>query len=168
MKAPNESDMKDLKGLRRYLVGRPRAVNVYHPQRPTNVIKAQTATTPTRRSTTGYTRSIGTHCVKHGSNLQSTVALSSEESEFYALTCGAALGLSLKSLMAGWGQKYDLIIVLSDSSAARSTAARRGLGKVRHVQTRYLWVQERMANNDLTVKSVNTKQNPLLTYAQNL
>ena len=114
----------------------------------------------TGRSTTGYTISIGTHCVKHGSNLQSTIALSSGESEFYALTRGAALGLSLKSLMADWGQKYDLV-VLSDSSAARGTAATRGrgLGKLRHVQNRYLWPQKRVANNDLTVKLVNTKQN---------
>ena len=58
-----------------------------------------------------------------------------------------ALGLSLKSLMADWGQKYDLI-VLSDSSAARGTAARRGLGKLRHVQNRYLWPQKRVATND--------------------
>ena len=64
-------------------------------------------------------------------------------------TRGAALGLGLKSLMADWGQKYDLI-VLTDSSAARGTAARRGLGKLRHVQARYFWVQERVANNDLT------------------
>ena len=163
MKAPNESDMKDLKRLGRYLVGRPRVVNVYHPQRPTNVIKIHADSDHagcllTRRSTTGYTICIETHCVKHGSNLQSTIALSSGESEFYVLTRGAALGLSLKSLMADWGQKYDLI-VLSDSSAARGTAARRGLGKLRHVQARYLWVQERVANNDLTVESVNTKQN---------
>ena len=89
---------------------------------------------------------------------QSTIALGSGESEFYALTRGAALGLSLKSLMADWGQKYDLI-VLTDSSAARGTAARRGLGKLRHAQARYFWVQERVANNDLTVKSLNTKQN---------
>ena len=98
MKAPNESDIKDLKRLGRYLVGRPRVVNVYRPQRPTNVIKVQADSHHagcllTRRSTTGYTISIGTHCVKHGSNLQSTIALSSGESEFYALTCGAALGL---------------------------------------------------------------------------
>ena len=157
--------MKDLKRLGRYLVGRPRVVNVYCPQRPTNVIKVHADSDHagcllTGRSTTGYTIyvSIGTHCVKHGSNLQSTIALSSGESEFYALTRGAALGLSLKSLTADWGQKYDLI-VLSDSSAARGTAARRGLGKLRHFQTRYLSVQDRVANNDLTVKSVNAKQN---------
>ena len=92
MKAPNESDMKDLKRVGRYLVGRPRVANVYHPQRPTNVIKVNADSDHagcllTRRSPTGYTISIGTHCVKHGSNLQSTIALSSGESEFYALTC---------------------------------------------------------------------------------
>ena len=166
MKAPNESDMKDLKRLGRYLVGRPNVVNVYHPQRPTNGIKVHAGSDHagsdeggcllTRRSTTGYTISIGTHCVKHGSNLQSTIAHSSEE--FYALTLGVALGPSLKSLMADLGQKYDLI-VLSDSSAARGTAARRGLCKLRHVQTRYRWMQERLAKNDLIVKSVSTKQN---------
>ena len=32
MKAPNESDVKDLKRLGRYLVGNPRVVNVYYPQ----------------------------------------------------------------------------------------------------------------------------------------
>ena len=163
MKAPNESDMQDLKRLGRYLAGRPRVVDVYHPQRPTNVIKVHADSDHagcllTRRSTTGYTISIGTHCVKHGLNLQSTMAVGSGECEFYALTRGAALGHSLKSLMADWGQKYDLI-VLSNSSAARGTAARRGLGKLRHVETRYLSVQDRVANNDLTVKSVNTKQN---------
>ena len=138
-------------------------VNVYHPQRPLNVIKvhadSEHAGCPlTRRCTTGYTISIETHCVKHGSNLQSTIALTSGESEFYALTRGAALGLSLKSLMADLGQKYDLI-VLSDSSTARATAARRDLGKPRHLHTRYFWVQECVGNNDVTVKSVNTRQN---------
>ena len=138
-------------------------VNVYHPQRPTNVIKVHADSDHagcllTRRSRTGYTISIGTHCVKHGLNLQSTIALSSGESEFYSLTRGAALGLSLKSLMAAWRQKYDLI-VLSDSSAARGTAARRRLGKLRHVQIPYLWMQERVASNDMTVRPVNTKKN---------
>ena len=39
VKAQNESDMKDLKRLERYLVGRLRVVNVYHPRRPTDMIK---------------------------------------------------------------------------------------------------------------------------------
>ena len=43
--------------------------------------------------------------------------------------------------------------------AARGTASRRGLGKLRHVQTRYLWIQERVAKNELKIIAVGTKQN---------
>ena len=132
MKGPNESDFKDLKRLGRYLVGRPRVVNVYERQRKQKVIKVQTDSDQagcllTQRSTTGYAVLIGRHSVKHGSNLQSTIALSSGESEHYALVKSTALGMSIQALMEDWGVKYDLQ-VYSDSSAARGTARRRGLG----------------------------------------
>jgi hypothetical protein len=131
-KGPNELDFKDLKRLGRYLVGRPRVVNVYERQRKQKVIKVQIDSDHagcllTRRPTTGYTLLIGRHCVKHGSNLQSTIALSSGESEHYALVKSTALGMSIQALMEDWGVKYDLQ-VYSDSSAARGTARRRGLG----------------------------------------
>ena len=32
-------------------------------------------------------------------------------------------------------------------------------GKLRHVQTRYLWIQERVAKNELKIIAVGTKQN---------
>ena len=61
------------------------------------------------------------HCAKHASDLQSTIALSSGESEYYAAVKAAALGLSRKALFADWGIEVS-ITVLSDSSAARGTA----------------------------------------------
>ena len=45
---------------------------------------------------------------------------------------------------------------LSDSSAARAFASRHGLGRQRHVQTRYLWLQERVAAAHLSVQKVKT------------
>ena len=36
------------------------------------------------------------------------------------------------------------VIVESDSTSAKSFASRKGLGKQRHVQTRYLWIQDRV------------------------
>ena len=101
---------------------------------------------------------MGQHCIKHGSNLQSTIALSSGESEFYALVRASAIGLSIKALMQDWGAERALEIY-SDSSAARGTASRRGLGKLRHVQTRYLWIQERVAENHLRICPIGTKNN---------
>ena len=38
-------------------------------------------------------------------------------------------------------------------------ASRRGLGKARHVQTRYLWIQERVQNRDVEVQAVGTDRN---------
>ena len=98
----------------------------------------------TRKSTSGIVCMAGRHCVKHASKLQSTIALSSGESEYYVAVKAAALGLSQKALLADWGIKVS-ITALSDSSAARGTASRSGLGKLRHVQTRFLWLQERAA-----------------------
>ena len=112
----------------------------------------------TRKSTTGFVVTTGRHCIKHGSNLPSTIALSSGESECYALVKAAAIGLSIQALMADGNEKYDLILY-SDSSAARGTASRRGSGKLRHVQTRYLWLQERVSENSLKIASVGTHHN---------
>ena len=49
--------------------------------------------------------------------------------------------------------------VESDSSAARSFSSRRGLGKQRHVQTRFLWVQERVALKHFSIGVVRTHDN---------
>ena len=163
MKAPNESDLKDLKRLARYLVGKPRVLNVDNPEKQSQVIKINCGSDHagcllTRKSTTGFVVTIGRHCVKHGSNLQSTIALSSGESGYYALVKAASIGLSTQALMADWNEKYDLVLY-SDSSAARGTASRRGLGKLRHVQTRYLRLQERVSDKSLKIVSVGTHHN---------
>ena len=36
--------------------------------------------------------------------------------------------------------------------------SRRGLGKQRHISTRYLWIQDRVARQDLTIQKVGTKE----------
>ena len=112
----------------------------------------------TRKSTTGYMVRFGHDIVKHGSNLQSTVALSSGESEYYALVKASKEGLGFQSLLLDWGLSLPLE-VSSDSSAARGHVQRRGLGKMRHIQTRYLWVQERVGEGHIKVTSVPGAKN---------
>ena len=113
----------------------------------------------TRRSTTGMVQMVGEHVVKHPSNLQGATGLNVSECEYYALTHGAAHGLGLKAYMADLG--FDMSLhIFSDSSAARAFASRRGLGRQRHVQTCYLWLQERVAASHLTIQQVKTTQNP--------
>ena len=101
---------------------------------------------------------LGSHCIKHSSNLQSTVSLSSGESEFYALVKAGCVGLGLKTMMSEWGLPLNLILY-SDSSAARGIVSRKGLGKTRHVQSRYLWIQEKVGSKELAVEAVGTDNN---------
>ena len=100
----------------------------------------------------------GKHCIKWSCGWQSTIALSLGEAEYYAGVKGAGVGLQLQSLLADWGISVKLIL-RADSNSAIGTASRRGLGKLRHVQTRYLWVQERVAQSALKLEKVNTKHN---------
>ena len=163
MKEPKECDMVCLKRFGRFLKGKPRVVLRFAPQR---MYKRQDVFSDsdhagclkTRKSTSGTVVMLGSHCVKASSGLQSTISLSSGESEYYGIVRASAIGLSIQSLMADWGYQIPLR-VHTDSSAALGTCSRRGLGKLRHVQTRYLWVQERVANGELEVVKVGTKEN---------
>jgi hypothetical protein len=163
MQAPNEANFQSLKRLGRYLQGRPRAVLRYGVQKMPDyldmVVDSDHAGCPiTRKSTTGFVANFGDHVVKTGSALQSTVSLNSGESEYYALVKGAAMGLAIQALLRDWGIEVK-VRISSDSSAARSFSNRRGLGKQRHVQTRFLWVQERVACKHISIVCIHTDVN---------
>ena len=113
----------------------------------------------TRRSTTGLIAMLGGHCVKHASLLQTQIGLSSGEAEFYALCRGAATGLGLLSYLSDLGIEA-VLRCHSDSSAARAVASRRELGKLRHVHTRFLWLQSQVAQKSLQLRCVHGPQNP--------
>lgn len=163
MKTPNESAYNDLKRLGRYLRGRPRLVYEYWPQRYQKQLivycdSDHAGCLITRRSTTGLITMHGSHCIKHSSNIQSTISLSSGESEFYAIVKAAGTGLSIQALLSDWGLTTSLVL-RSDSSAARGTTQRQGLGSTRHVETRYLWVQEKVQRKALELEKVSTSAN---------
>ena len=59
--------------------------------------------------------------------------------------------MGLQSLFADWNLKLQLLLH-TDSSSVKAVASRRGAGKsTRHVQTRMLWLQERVAAKHLRV-----------------
>ena len=76
--------------------------------------------------------------VKHWSRTQAARALSTAEAEYYAVVTGAAEGLGMQSLMADLGVTTQ-VRVWTHSNAVKAIASRRGLGKTRHVELRYLW-----------------------------
>ena len=66
--------------------------------------------------------------------------------------------MGLQAFLNDLGVTVD-VEVASDSSSAKSFASRQGLGKQRHVQTRYLWLQERVALKHLNVRKIKGTEN---------
>jgi len=94
-----------------------------------------------RKSTSGGVIRIGRHLLEAYSVTQAVNALSSGESEFYAMSSVMARGLLLKYFFEEIGQKLRLEVG-TDSTACRGMALRHGSGRVRHLDNKYLWVQE--------------------------
>ena len=112
-----------------------------------------------RRSTSGGIVAIGSHVLKSYSKQQRTVALSSAEAELHALVAASAETLGIIALMADMGLNVGGE-VLSDSTAALGIAQRQGIGKLRHVRTQALWVQEARSEGRLKYKKVLGSRNP--------
>ena len=93
-----------------------------------------------------------------GSNQQAAIGLNVGATEYYALVHGTVHGLGLQAYLEDWGLRLDLMIE-GDSASAKSFAHRQGLGKQRHVQTRYLWVQERIARKEFPKIKGDTDSN---------
>jgi hypothetical protein len=111
---------------------------------------------------------LGRHTVKNTSNLQSAIGLNVSEAEFYALCHGGAHGLAMQAYLQDLGLDVG-VVVQSDSSSAKAFTSRRGLGKQRHVQTRFLWIQERVAAGHLLIRKIKGEDNcsDILTKAVN-
>ena len=48
----------------------------------------------------------------------------------------------------------------SDSSAAKSLGSRRGTGRIRHLETRWLWLQLEVAKGNIKLEKVAGEDNP--------
>ena len=163
MQTPRECDMKRLMRLGRYIKGHPRVIQLFERQRMPNMITCygdsdHAGDVETRRSTVGQVIMLGTHCVKHCCNLLSQIGLSSAENEYYAICGTSATGMGLQALLHDWNISMELK-VLTDSSSAKSFASRRGLGRMKHIQTRFLWIQERLALKHFVLNKVGTLLN---------
>ena len=101
----------------------------------------------------------GSHCTKSWASTQATIALSSGEAEYYGLVKASSVGPGIKSMQHDMGINVGLH-VYTDAEAARGIATRRGLGRTRHIEVHYLWVQERVANKDICLHRVKGQSNP--------
>eukprot|EP00971_Amphidinium_carterae_P289775 5754136-Amphidinium_carterae.2 len=83
-----------------------------------------------------------------------TLALSSGEAEWYGCCAGAAELLYAQQLLHDVGIHVDTPQLYTDATVAKSLAARQGLGRIRHLEVRYLWLQDLPEQKKMTVLKV--------------
>ena len=69
---------------------------------------------------------------------------------------GAVIGL--KNLCRDMGR--DLAAMAGDASAASGIGARRGVGKIRPLETRTLWLQKHVTEKEILLKLKKGSENP--------
>eukprot|EP00435_Cladocopium_sp_Y103_P039764 s3333_g10.t1 len=156
--------MMRLRRLVRYLAKYPSEVWLYELQDAPSDIVVYTdsdwaADKNTRRSMSAYAEKFGVHLIETSCARQTVVALSSGEAEFYSLTRGGAAGLMSKQIWAGLGYGNLDLILDTDSTAAKGIASRVGVGKLKHLDIKELWLQDHVRSGKLRIRKVDTDVN---------
>ena len=157
MASPKRAHSEELKRLVRYLLKYP--IGFLRFRRQPKDVATLTVYTDSdwagdalrRRSTTGLAILRGSHLLRHASALQTTIGSSSAEDEYYAVTRGASCALGLKAFFADIEMQVG-VVMKCDSSAAAAVATRKGLGRLRHLHTRYLWLQDRIERKEIRLE----------------
>ena len=163
MSTPKEGDDLLIKWIIRYLQGKPRVAIHYGFQEPGQDIVVLTDSDwagclDTRRSTSGGVVRHGEHTISWWCKLQSGVALSSCEAELNSTLKGAIEGLNVQRLANAFND-WPSLELRTDASAARGVIMRQGVGKVRHLHVKQLWIQEAVAAGELIVVKVPRAEN---------
>ena len=164
MSCPREGDPEVLKRTVRYLKSHPECWLEYKMQDPPGTVDVTTDSDwagdkETRRSTSGILVQLGTHILTFSSKTQKIISLSSGEAELTAQVGGVSDGLGVRNLLEEMG---ILLTILSrcDSSAARGILQRTGVGKIRHLEVKHLWVQDLVKHKEVEVRWIPRAQNP--------
>ena len=152
---PREFDMIGLKRIMRYISGpenyklflemsKEERVAARTRQRTTVTATCDTdwaGCAETRRSTTCVCIDWGGFLITCFSRSQTALGLSSPEAEYYGIYSGGSELIYEMGVIRFFGFEVDGWI-LSDSSGALSLSQRQGVGHQRHIEARYLWIQD--------------------------
>eukprot|EP00435_Cladocopium_sp_Y103_P026822 s1787_g6.t1 len=93
------------------------------------------------------------------SRTQKSIALSSCESEYLASVGGGAEALFIAALWEFLTGKATEAHIVSDSSSCRAFAQRQGVGRLKHINVKYLWLQQKIKECALQMDGVPTALN---------
>lgn len=114
-----------------------------------------------RRSTTGYVFTLAKAPVCWRSTLQSTVALSTTEAEYMALTEAVKEAIWLQGLLGELGIRHKHIKVHCDSQSAIMLAKNQVYhARTKHIDVRYHFIREIIEEGGVVIQKIHTTENP--------
>ena len=116
----------------------------------------------------GYRKSVssGVICVQGNvvgtsARTQRTIALSSAEAELYASAGVLSDSFLLKNILCFLLELEKLPVHLyMDSSSGKQVWQRSGVGRIRHLSCRVLWVQQAVARGEVVLRHIRGEYNP--------
>ena len=134
----------------------------------------------TRQSTSGSLVTILKNNMHNNSKTQQIIATSSAEAELYAISSTIADAIHLKQLITeiennigvstfDFDKHQPNIVLFCDSSSATSLVQRVGINKrTKHIQLRFLWIQDLHQAGQLVLRRVSTENNPADAFTKTL
>ena len=111
----------------------------------------------TRRSMSAYAERLGAYLIETSCTRQTIVVLSNGEAEFYSMTRGGAAGLFSKHIWQGLGYKNLSLIMVRILIATKGIASRNGVGKLKHLDIKELWLQTKVRAAQLQIRKVGAE-----------
>ena len=177
LQSPTQQNEKQLKHVLRYLRGSLQYTTSLQPPKERVIEQASTieiqayadsdwaGCAKTRKSTSGASLSLWGVTLATSSRTQATQALSSAEAELYAMGMAIQDALHLQSLLQEMkltqlAKPFELT-VYTDSSSGKALASKLGLTrKSKHVQLRFLFMQDLVASGQLKLSKIPSERNP--------
>lgn len=160
LKSPTVAHWTMLKRGARYLKNKPRLIHLFPSQQTASRLDVwcdadHAGCLRTRKSTTGYCIRIGGSTTKTSCKSQAVIALSSGEAEYFSLTSAACNALGEQSVLRDWGLWFPIHCWM-DSNTGLSIGSRHGLGKAKHIDIVFLWVQDAVISKRISLRKQPT------------
>ena len=170
---PDRLDMERLKRVARYLAGRlDYALKLQWDFSAEEgeikvVVDADWATSPDRRSTSGGYLQFQGVLLTYWSRTQPTISTSTCEAELVSMFTGVQEAALLQSLM----KELALVTSMrawSDSTSALAFTEKRGVGRMKHLDIKFLMLQDMVRQNALSTGYLETTSNPADMFTKGL
>ena len=113
----------------------------------------------TRKSSSAGVLMLGRHTLKAYTRKQKVMAKSSAEAETVCSSIGSVRSeREVQSMMCDLGFAMKPVLAI-DAKAIEHILHRQGIGKLKHIDVAYLWVQDEIRSQRLRVRRVRSEEN---------